>query len=148
VKAPPPRREPVAAVNGIGGEEADIVPVPCMARSRIAEPREQQHGEPPGKRYFLPLSPPFRVGSGRCGSAFGGRRSGTAPFRSFDAFRAFDGGKSARGGCGRGFGFLLLREQLLFEVARRGHDGRDREVAIADHRTDISGSLIAEMWSE
>src|SRR5262249_6444058 len=45
LKAPAPRTETVALGDLLNGEEADIVPVADMARSRIAEPNQEQHGD-------------------------------------------------------------------------------------------------------
>src|ERR1700752_4683426 len=42
-KAPAPRAEAVALGNLLNGEEADIVPVTDIARSRIAESNQEQH---------------------------------------------------------------------------------------------------------
>jgi hypothetical protein len=47
LKTPPPRREAVAAVNPVDGKKTDIVPVGRVARPGIAEPHEQEHGQPP-----------------------------------------------------------------------------------------------------
>src|SRR5581483_6561182 len=104
LKAPPPRREPMAAVNRIDGEETDIVPVPGMARPRIAESREQKHGLPPRPRLFrllLALVGSLRVGRGGRSTGRGSsgtfRRSGGSRSSTLGAFGPRSG---SRGGSG------------------------------------------------
>ena len=126
VEAPPPRAEPVTAVNRIGGHEADIVPVPGVVRARIAEAGNEEHDTAPGS--------PLR--GGRLLLAAFGLRCAFRPSwwrrRPRPRRRTGLGGLLGNaGGSGSRFGGSA---QLFLDAGRR-RDRRDREVA-GDGRPD------------
>ncbi len=136
LKTAAPRREAVALGNGLDGHEADVVPVVSILFAGISQPDEKQHGSHRSNVALLLRRGGLRSGGGSTGSRSSARsrsstrsRSGTRG-RSGGAF----GGRSSSGGRGRSSG--VARSALFFGVARRRHDGHERQV-------DVRGRLHA-----
>ena len=134
LEAAAPRREAVALGDRLDRHEADVVAVAGVLGARIAEPDEQQHGSGhrgrarpgrvarpgPARRsaYFFSGAAAAAAGSRRCA-----RRTG----------RHGGGGFGGSGGSSSGSSSSFGRGLHFFGVARRRHDGDQRDVAVLQH---------------
>src|SRR5690242_8702591 len=76
LKTPPPRTDAVAACNGVDRHEADVVAIAGVARTRIAESDQEQHGSSRAQAHFFSV---FSVGAGAAGAAPGAAAGAAAP---------------------------------------------------------------------
>ena len=138
LEAPPPRRKRMPLGDRLDHHESDVVAVARVLGARIAEPDEQQHGS--GTAGERPGHAPHgrdRALRARALLLFrrrsGGRSSSTRSAGGSATFGRRRTGSGSSSGCSSSGGSGFGRRLHFFGVARRRHDGDQRDVAVLQH---------------